>query len=297
MNQSFLRLMVICVLASVSLASLTQRACAQNLDEYRDRGLTIVHAAQAQPHYFRDDDGVIKGILVDYWNLWSRKMNIPVRFKAASWRESLEMVLNGEADINAGLAKTDDRLGLFEFSKPIYSIEAKLIVGGQSAVAMEKVFSDYRIGVIANSHTEKILNAQRSGVKVVEYDTPRQAIQAFSIGEVGALFMDMPTFFFNNHRREIPVVVTTSDAVFTHPLHAGVPKGRLDLMSVIEDGFSRMDASEREVIMNRWIISTGKESNWLDDWGTFLAFGGGLVIFFIYFKRRVIDNKRSSVGE
>ncbi len=50
--------------------------------ETQKKPLVIV-SKNYMPFFFREGDGVPRGILVDFWNLWSSKSGVPVHF--GSW--------------------------------------------------------------------------------------------------------------------------------------------------------------------------------------------------------------------
>lgn len=258
MRRSFLLLLFLALWVLSPNAS----GASEALEKYRAQGVTIVHAEQAEPHYFKGRDGEARGLLVDFWKLWSQKTGIPVRFVMAPWHETLVQVVEGKADIHAGLVKLDERLDTFEFSEGLYLIKASLLVLGSEKAAAQKIYSEYTIGAVAGAHTEAILHEQHPGANVRPYATPQMVMKALIDREINAVSMDMPTFYFNNAKLDEPLEVTASDTLFINELHGAVAKGNTELLILINDGFAKMDAAEKDMILNRWMVSPKEETSW-----------------------------------
>ncbi|MDM8525849.1 transporter substrate-binding domain-containing protein [Desulfococcaceae bacterium HSG8] len=75
---------------------------------------------ESMPFYRPGTDGRPRGILVDFWNLWSRKTGVPVSFHTMIWSESLEKVRTGEMDINAAILYSEERDEFLDFSQPTF---------------------------------------------------------------------------------------------------------------------------------------------------------------------------------
>ena len=71
--------------------------------------LRIAIASDLMPYSFVDDKGQAKGLLVDYWRLWSKKTNHPIVFIPSTWSGSLDLLKTKQADIHAGLFKLASR--------------------------------------------------------------------------------------------------------------------------------------------------------------------------------------------
>ncbi|MGL1863232.1 MAG: transporter substrate-binding domain-containing protein [Pseudodesulfovibrio sp.] len=253
----------VCLILLFQLAFLAGTGVAGDQEGYMTNGVTVVHAVQALPHFSMAQDGTVKGLLVDFWQLWSKKTGINVTFKAVSWPDSLALTLNGTFDIHAGLAKTGDRPEFFSFSKAIYPIEAGLLVKGKALVDSETIYTQYSIGTIANSHTEVIVRGIAPNAKLSVFDTPLQVINALADGEINAVAMDLPVFYFSNRKLKKPLKVTNCETLATNYLHAGVPKGNAALLQLVDEGFSKIEPAERQEILDRWLIVKKPENPWI----------------------------------
>ncbi|MFC1716294.1 transporter substrate-binding domain-containing protein, partial [Candidatus Poribacteria bacterium] len=78
------------------------------------------------PFFFEGADGRPRGILVDIWDLWSRKTGVPVSFLTLPWAETLTQVRDGKVDINAGVFYTTERDTYLDFSQPFFDLATHL---------------------------------------------------------------------------------------------------------------------------------------------------------------------------
>ncbi|OQX22545.1 MAG: hypothetical protein BWK80_30205, partial [Desulfobacteraceae bacterium IS3] len=65
------------------------------------QSISVACPIGAAPFSYKDEDGEIKGSVIDLWRLWSEKTGIAVRLKGGIWKETVEDVCSGKADIHA----------------------------------------------------------------------------------------------------------------------------------------------------------------------------------------------------
>ena len=61
--------------------------------------IKIVLVNDLEPYYFLDKNKKVKGFLIDYWKLWSKKTNIKIKFIVKTWPKALNAIRTKEADI------------------------------------------------------------------------------------------------------------------------------------------------------------------------------------------------------
>ena len=63
--------------------------CTQSRSSTPEEPLRIAYS-EYMPFYFQGTSGEHRGILVDFWNMWSKKTGIPVSFKTLPWKQTIE---------------------------------------------------------------------------------------------------------------------------------------------------------------------------------------------------------------
>jgi len=246
--------------------------------DYRETGITVVHTGATQPYYFVDSKGEFRGMLVELWELWSRKTGIPVHFETATWKDTMSLVLDGTYDIHAGLMISEEREKDFAYSQPLFTISAALVARKGEGSDVKALLSRETVAVVGGGLPEQIFAKKHPGVKIREYDSFRGAVQALANNEVGGVVMGLPNFHFNNIQLPNPVEYEVLDILSKNDIHAAVRKDNTKLLELIRKGFDSMDASERQVIQKRWFVmdtepEPGGHTPWIIGAAVALALG------------------------
>ena len=138
--------------------------------------IIIANSATWPPFSFLDSNGQPQGLLIDLWNEWARENNHDVKFKLVDWNESLELIRTEEADIHAGLFKTENRESDMDFSDEKERILQKWI------------------------RSEEVL--------------PSWIIPALAIGVVGIIIIGLSFYIYllNKHKRNFEIQVANRTA-------------------------------------------------------------------------------------
>ena len=69
----------------------------------RIQEITVVGDRDYQPFEFLSRDNVPQGLLIDIWNLWSKKTGIKVHFKLSNWQEGQDFIKKNTNAVIGGL--------------------------------------------------------------------------------------------------------------------------------------------------------------------------------------------------
>ena len=72
--------------------------CEASLPQKPDK-IVVATDDNYPPFIFRDEEGKLNGILIDEWNLWSKKTGIKVEWIATDWNKAQSLMLEGKADV------------------------------------------------------------------------------------------------------------------------------------------------------------------------------------------------------
>ncbi|QYK03290.1 transporter substrate-binding domain-containing protein [Shewanella psychrotolerans] len=208
------------------------------------------------PYQFIDDNGDAKGLLVDLWREWSLQTKTPVVFVVRHWKDSLEQLSEGNADIHLGMGRTQQREAVFDFANSVSSVSTYLYL--RKSLKDKTAFKDlfpYRIGVVMGSSHESILNEQISGLNFRYYNSRATLLDGVIKGEVD-VFAGMEGYLRDT---------TISRAVLEEfPLDnrllikktlilPAVKKGNKALLDKVNQGFAAMSQTIRDEIDKRWL--------------------------------------------
>ena len=216
--------------------------------------LRIADDAAYAPFVFLDADNRPAGITVDIWKLWSSKTGIPVEFELMQWSAALAAVRSGTADVVGALFKTEERQQHFDFTAPFYSIATTIFFHEQ--IQGIRGISDLRgfpIGIVKGDSAEALFKARYPQALLIHYPSAEALVEAAVRAEIKVFVADAPVarFYLAKHDRE-DVFREAQRPVVANPLHAAVPKGNKDVLTMVEEGFSRISQDEINDIVAAW---------------------------------------------
>jgi diguanylate cyclase (GGDEF)-like protein/PAS domain S-box-containing protein len=212
----------------------------------------VVTDGNYPPYLFQGEDGQLRGLIKDKWDLWSRRTGVPVDLQGMTWRHAQEVARKGEADVIEAIAPTEERRSVYEFSAPYATIDARVFFH-QSVSAINDIASmhPFTVGAKEGSACGRWL-AER-GIQLRPFPTSEALVSAAAAGNVRLFCMDSPTaryllvrFGLADQFRESPPLYSTS-------LHWAVPAGKAELRDFIQAGFAGIPADELEAIDARWM--------------------------------------------
>jgi PAS domain S-box-containing protein len=215
--------------------------------------LLVVSDDSYPPYLFRTDAGKLQGIIVDKWDLWSRRTGVPVRVEGMEWIRAQESVGNGSADVVEALAFTEARAGLYEFSPAYAPIEARVyfhrsVSGIHDAASMR----GFAIGAKQGSACATWLS-ERGIDTIYGYPTSEDLIKAAGAGEVRLFCMDSPTAQYFLFKLGLADEFRQTEPLYSTQFHWAVKKGNTELRDFIQRGFGSITADELQDIDARWL--------------------------------------------
>ncbi len=170
----------------------TATASAGPVAENQDKPLVIV-SKNYQPFFFKEGDSKPRGILVDFWNLWSDKTGIPVNFRAMELTAAMQQVRDGKADMVAGLSYTSARSPNFYFSRPFYEVSCHLFHRASiEGIQGFKDLAGLRVGVVAKDFFEQFILKRQPGAVIKSYPSVVRLVEGAIKGEVDAFVLENP---------------------------------------------------------------------------------------------------------
>jgi len=215
--------------------------------------LTVTLDDNYPPYSFRDGGGRPQGILIDLWNLWSRKTGVPVTLVPQPWSQALDAMTRGKAEVLDTVFQTPARSQVYDFTPGYASISVAVFQrSGLVGLLGIRDLQGYLVGVKAgDAGADSLRAAGVAGIR--EYPSYEALIDAAGRGDVLVFCMDVPPavhFLFakglNTGFREAFVLSEDS-------FHRAVLKGQKDTLALVSRGFDLMGANEVEAIKTHWL--------------------------------------------
>ncbi|MFH1728681.1 MAG: transporter substrate-binding domain-containing protein [Pseudomonadota bacterium] len=245
-----------------------------------EKPLIIPYTSDYPPFFFSDDSKKPKGIIIEFWQLWSRKTGIPVVFKKTdTWHQVINLVKDGKADVIPGIFYTKERDEFLDYSQDYSEVKTSIFVHkSMKAKSLEDV-ADEDIGVVKSDRTEYQLKIILPSPKLKVYDGFEELIKAAVEGEIKVFAIDYPCgkYFLQKYNavEQFPAMQT----IFVAKFHAAVKEGNNYLLLKIIDGIEKIKEAEIKEIFDRWKPQSFAIPVWILK---YLLPGIGLLIIFLF---------------
>lgn len=279
------------IIVSLLILLFATNVHAKNLEWYRDNGVSVVSGIGSAPMSYEGVNGKEKGFIIDYWQLWSQKTGIPVRFSLGSWSETLRWVSSGQSDIHGGIFLNAERERLFEFSEPFHSLKAALVVRKAHNGNLETIYNQYRLGVLAGGYGESYMMEHHPESTLVGYPSVAKLAMALMDDEVLGVVGDHPIVGFEVGRLGSTKDLLIKEVLYEEQLRAAVRKSDLELMEIVKWGMAQISEEEIDVIRGRWFVEDSSTTVWI--WDTLMIVGPLLLALIVLF---FVDWRRIGLG-
>jgi polar amino acid transport system substrate-binding protein len=221
----------------------------------KNKPIKIVYNTGIPPLKFNQNNKPT-GMIIDIWKLWSKKTGIDIKFVEASWNDTLLMVKDGRADVHGGLYYTKDRDKFLDYtSKPLY--ENKNYFFHHKSI--KDIFNDndiqpYVVG-IGNGYPSKFMKENYPTVKIEQYNSNDETIQAIKEGRIKVVLNSFAGFIYSLKSYGIDIddfKYVKNTPAFVKKYFGAVKQGNIELLKVIDDGFSNISDNELTSIENKW---------------------------------------------
>ncbi len=216
------------------------------------RKIVVVSDDNYPPFLFRGEDGALRGIVKDKWELWSRRNSVAVEVRGTRWSNAQESVRKGEADVIEALAHTKRREASYEFPVTPTTMDAhvyfhRTITGITDAPSMR----GFTVAAKEGSACADWLRAQ--GVASIRtYPDSEDLVRAAGAGEVKLFCMDALAAQYFLFKHNLGDEFRRSPALYSAPFDWAVRSGRAELRDFVQAGFDRVDRAELAAIDAQW---------------------------------------------
>ncbi|MDR3569833.1 MAG: PAS domain S-box protein [Syntrophobacteraceae bacterium] len=221
----------------------------------RPKAITVVVDDNYPPYVFRDSQGKLQGILVDQWGLWEKETGIGVNLAGMDWDKALKFFAEGKADVIDTMFLTRARAKRFDFSKPYATIRVPIFFHKDiSGIGSVDSLRGFTIGVKEDDACIEYLKDH--GITTLkEYPTFQDIIKASVSKEIRVFCMDEPPALYYLNKMNVANKYRRSPPLYSGQFHRAVAKGKLDLLNLIDDGFSKISPAKYSDINRKWMGS------------------------------------------
>lgn len=207
------------------------------------------------PFAFLDAKGEPRGLLVDFWQLWSRKTGHPIDFLSSRRRDTISAVRDGRADLHAGLIPVAPHEPWMGYTRPILSVPSNLFfLPGETGINSITSLYGRKVGVLDGAYHETFLAEEHPGIQIMRFDSVDQVLSSLLVGTIDAFLGEEPTVDAVARRLGVQNTLNRLDTpLFTRGLSAGTLKDKGELTALLNGGITDISAGELNRIADRWV--------------------------------------------
>lgn len=223
--------------------------------DHKTKDVIIIACEKAYPPFsMLNSEGAPSGMLVDLWQLWSKKIGKKIEFRTFTRPDAIEAVASGEADIHYGVGPVDENNTSFTYSHPFYQMPNHLFYRAGIRISGMNDLNGRLVGAVVDTETSSWLLTRLTPDQVKMFRSEEELIVAASNREIdvfaGPLHV-MRAFFQQQGRMSEfeyhPV------PLFTRSISAGLYKDNTPLLKMINAGMNAITRKEMVEIESDWI--------------------------------------------
>ncbi|WP_343803775.1 response regulator [Marinobacterium maritimum] len=265
--------------------------------------LRVVVADAQPPFAYRDEEGVLQGLIVDRWTLWQDKTGRLVDMNGMPWADAQAAILNGDADVIDGMTITPERLHTFLFSEPWIEIDVVLFYD-QSIRGITDAESarGFLVGVRKGDACEGFLHGKGvdNQARFVNYP---DMVAAAGQGGINVFCGHDPLVNFYLGQQGLEKQFRHTEPLYTSTGRWAVPVGDARLRDEIAAGFGRIRSAESEALWDKWLGITFKAADvpawvsWVLYASMFLLLALFAALVWLRLLRRSVEQRTAELAE
>ncbi len=218
-----------------------------------ERPLKIVGIEYNPPFTFSLPDGSPAGLYIEMWELWSDTTGQPIEWSLMPFEASIAAVKSGEA-IHSGIFINESRKQWAEFSTAFHEIETGVVYSNKvtSPVPLAEA-NDFVVAVLENSFQDEYLAQNFPKLIRLTYSSSRAIVEKLLTGEIQAIVGELPLLNRTFSSMGLEGLFPTSEILFTNTTHAAIPKGRSDLLALINQGWNEIPVQQLIALEKKWL--------------------------------------------
>ncbi len=256
----------------------------------QQRTIVFAQPASSPPFAYVDKDGLPRGLVIDYWNLWAARNNVKVQFVLGELHESLRMVSQGRAEVVGGILRSSQREAFLEFSEGFLELKVCLYVPVGQAASNLQDLRGMHVAIVRDHVAIDYVKDKYPFLSISTFDNYEDMFNALSNNDTYGFVSDFYTAKHYMTRTDSIGKYRVARTLFTGRLMAAVRRGNTAMLTYINDGMKKIQRSEIEAICNVWIGENSAFPVWLPRLlvgGGFTALILGLIVYIFVLRVRL----------
>jgi len=226
--------------------------------EKKNDVLTITYTPELPPYMYISPTGKAQGLFIDLWRLWSEQTGLPVEFIPNTLVDSIEVINQEGADIQAGFPLYEEALKFLQPAHKVYSSHSGVYVHN-SIIDVKSLgqLAGKKVGVFDTAPYKTSVMERYPDIELVVYREFEEMLNGAESGEIDAMIAaseNMTTHLLNANLYSTFYLVP--DVSFEVDIFALVKKGNDKLAEMISEGFSLIPIEKQIQLEKRWLTDS-----------------------------------------
>ena len=205
------------------------------------------------PYIFRDDNGAIKGYLIDLWALWSEKTKIAVELQATNWSAAQASFGEGKADVLDTVFKTPERQKTMAFSLPYENLNVPIYVHRTiQGIESPQTLKTFAVGAkLGDACVDRL--TENGVIRIDTFSSYAALVKAAVAGDVLVFCLDQPPAQFLLAKASATKEFYPAFTFYQGQFHRAVKLGNESLLATVNRGFSAISEQEIQALRKKWM--------------------------------------------
>lgn len=228
------------------------------LKECASDGMLVYGADDsAPPLRFVDEDGVYKGVVVDYVSQLSLELGIEISAVPYKWDNAIRALKEGETDL-CDMFVNEERSRYFVFTDPIYTLRTVMVTRTGDTYELEDIHS-MRVATQEGDYANWYMETKFPEAKLIYVHDVGKGLELLLAGKVDGVIGDEPVVSYYAGRLGCnDEIATIGTSLYEEPVCLALPKGKEKLVPVLNQAIRTInEKGQLEKIQQKWFgIST-----------------------------------------
>ncbi|MGF1911553.1 sensor domain-containing diguanylate cyclase [Vibrio kasasachensis] len=222
-----------------------------------DDVLIIANSKAWKPFSFINDKGEPDGILIDYWKEFSRVTGTRVEFLLVDWKDSLDAVKDGRADLHAGLLWSRERDGYLDYSQPIITIDTQLFINHKRLnVDVSELLAGkhkFTLGAVEGGFEHSYAKDNYPQLTIKTFANNSYMVEAALEGNIDAFIADLQVANFYFHSTKAATQFASVQHLYSGVLRPAVAHNDRILLVQLAKGMIKISNETKNRLFSRWM--------------------------------------------
>jgi len=247
-----LKITFLLLLTVVFLHSIQSLSAEQTKD--LSRTLTVVASEDNLPFSFSLPDGTPSGLYVEFWELWSKTNDIPIRINLVPFKESLQLTRQKNT-LHAGLFWNEQRELWADFSLPIHNVQTGVIYNSSvNKTTNLRELKNIKVSTPRFTFQERYIREKYPDIVQLTHENVDDVFNQLLDNEVQAVIVELPTAFGKLAKRGLSgVFVISEEVIVSNNVSALIAKGQPELLNNINVGIENIPVNKIIELEKKWL--------------------------------------------